>query len=50
MVPPRGIAPRSSGYRADALLLSYGGEKKANWSLDVVMLHGLSDVSRMFCF
>src|SRR5690349_1129952 len=25
MVPPRGIAPRSSAYRADALLLSYGG-------------------------
>ena len=25
MVPPRGFAPRSSAYRADALLLSYGG-------------------------
>ena len=25
MVPPRGIAPRSPAYRADALLLSYGG-------------------------
>jgi hypothetical protein len=25
LVPPRGIAPRSSAYRADALLLSYGG-------------------------
>ncbi len=25
MVPPRGIAPRSSAYRAGALLLSYGG-------------------------
>ncbi len=25
MVPLRGIAPRSSAYRADALLLSYGG-------------------------
>lgn len=25
-VPPRGDAPRSSGYQPDALLLSYGGE------------------------
>ena len=25
VVPPRGIAPRSSAYRAGALLLSYGG-------------------------
>lgn len=25
MVPPRGFAPRSSTYQADALLLSYGG-------------------------
>ena len=25
LVPPRGIAPRSSAYRAGALLLSYGG-------------------------
>ncbi len=31
MVPPRGIAPRSSTYRADALLLSYGGWLE-NWS------------------
>lgn len=28
MVPPRGFAPRSSAYRADALLLSYGGFRK----------------------
>ena len=27
MVPPRGIAPRSIGYRPIALLLSYGGMK-----------------------
>lgn len=25
MVPPHGFAPRFSAYRADALLLSYGG-------------------------
>ena len=30
VVPPRGFAPRSSAYRADALLLSYGGLGK--WS------------------
>lgn len=30
VVPPRGIAPRSSAYRAGALLLSYGGLGK--WS------------------
>ena len=27
MVPPRGIAPRSTDYQSVALLLSYGGEK-----------------------
>jgi len=35
MVPPRGIAPRSSAYRADALLLSYGGFEK--WSRTPVL-------------
>jgi hypothetical protein len=29
MVPRRGDAPRSAGYRPAALLLSYGGMKKA---------------------
>ena len=48
MVPPRGIAPRSLAYRARALLLSYGGIGK--WSPDVVMLHSLPDVGRLFCF
>ena len=27
MVPPRGDAPRSSGYQPSALLLSYGGNE-----------------------
>ena len=35
MVPPRGFAPRSSAYRADALLLSYGGFNGAKWLPDV---------------
>jgi hypothetical protein len=47
MVPPRGSAPRSLGYRPSALLLSYGGKK---WSPDEVMLPGLPDVSRPFSF
>lgn len=47
MVPPRGIAPRSIGYRPIALLLSYGGMK---WSPDEVTLLGLPDVSRSLSF
>jgi hypothetical protein len=47
VVPPRGIAPRSIGYRPIALLLSYGGMK---WSPDVVTLHGLSGVGRLLSF
>jgi len=47
VVPPRGIAPRSIGYRPIALLLSYGGMK---WSPDVVTLHGLPGVGRLLSF
>ena len=47
LVPPRGIAPRSIGYRPIALLLSYEG---MNGSPDEVTLLGLPDVSRPFSF
>ena len=46
VVPPRGIAPRSTDYRSVALLLSYGGEKSP-----VKVTHPrLPDVSRARCY
>lgn len=48
VVPPHGIAPRSSAYRAGALLLSYRGNEK--WSPETVTLRCLPDVSRLLSF
>ena len=46
LVPPRGIAPRSTDYQSVALLLSYGGEKSP-----VKVTHPrLPDVSRARCY
>lgn len=50
MVPQRGFAPRSSAYRAGALLLSYRGIEMMKWSPDEVTLLGLPDVSRLLSF
>lgn len=48
VVPPRGIAPRSSAYRAEALLLSYGG--KGKWLPDVDSHHDVPFNRRACCF
>lgn len=49
VVPPHGFAPRSSAYRAGALLLSYRGNEE-KWSPETVMLRCLPDVSRLLSF
>ena len=48
MVPPRGNAPRSPGYRPGALLLSYGGSEI--WHPHPVMLRGLLAENQTCCF
>lgn len=45
MDPSHGIAPRSPGYEAGALLLSYGG--MGEWILRTVLRRGLPVTTRV---